>query len=189
MPRAKKKKPAPKQTIRRKKKAVPAPEAPPASPDTAASAPTPAPEPHPGGRPSLFTKVRCARIIKSVKLGLPLVHAAASARITYRTLRWWMAQGEADEAAGLETEFVQFLHEMRVAEVTPMVEDLETMRLASQKDRSWQAAATRLKMRYPRHMGRSVIEHDLTDAEAKRLLADALGISEEALPPAETTRS
>lgn len=135
---------------------------------------------HPGGRPSKFTKAARAKILKAVRDGAPLVYASATARVAYRTLRSWLAQGEDDELHDRETEFLQFLHDMRHAESSPVMDSLQTIHTEAKTN--WNAAIGFLRMRFPQHFGRQVVDHrEMSDAEARRVLADAMGVNEDSL--------
>lgn len=134
------------------------------------------------GRPTKFTPETRAQILRALRRGAYRIHAAHFARIHYATLNDWVNTGEADLAAGEDTEHARFVVDIKEAEAAPMLKDLAVIEVASAK--SWQAAAWRLERRWPNLFGRRVVDHrDLNEAEARKAIADALGISEDDLPP------
>jgi hypothetical protein len=133
-----------------------------------------------GGRPSLFNKARCAKILAARRKGTPLYLCAAHGGVSYDTLSAWMKQGEADAAAGDDTEFSRFSGALKSAEAQWVVDDLSTIEKAS--DESWQAAAWRLERLKPEWFGRRVVDVNVRAKDARKVLADTLGVSEDEIP-------
>lgn len=135
------------------------------------------------GRPTKFTPETRNEILRALRRGAFRLHAAHHARIGYATLNDWLNIGEADIKAGNEdTEHARFVEDVKAAEAAPVIKDLAVIEVASA--RNWQAAAWRLERRWPNLFGRRVVDHrDMNEAEARKAIAEALGIAEDDLPP------
>jgi hypothetical protein len=133
-----------------------------------------------GGRPSLFNRARCAKILAARRKGTPLYLCAAHGGVSYDTLSAWMKQGEADATTGHDTEFSRFSGALKSAEAQWVVDDLTTIEKAS--DESWQAAAWRLERLKPEWFGRRVVDLHVKPKDARKVLADTLGLSEDEIP-------
>lgn len=122
------------------------------------------------------------KLLMALRRGAYRVHACAYARISVSVFHEYLNQGEDDMRNGEATPFAQFVEDVKEAEASPVMSDLAIIELARKK--SWQAAAWRLERRYPHLFGRRVVDtREMSEAEAKRMIAQAFNIAEDDLPP------
>lgn len=113
-----------------------------------------APAKHPGGRPTKRTPTAKTAIVSAVREGATLEIAAASAGVTYRTLRNWIVEAEVAE----EGELFQFLQDLKKAESANALRHLRTIAKASA--RNWQASAWMLERRHRGGYGAQKVQHE-----------------------------
>ena len=85
------------------------------------------------------------KIIGGIKSGLPYDNAAHLARIHHKTLYNWLVKGREDLEAGIESEYVNFLHDIKEVEAQRIANHIAS--IAGQTER-WQASAWMLE-RHP----------------------------------------
>jgi hypothetical protein len=71
---------------------------------------------HPGGRPTKLTPEVVEKVKEGLLVGLSPERASMRAGITRRTYALWKAQGEKDDAAGVESEHAEFFHTIAQAQ-------------------------------------------------------------------------
>lgn len=103
----------------------------------------------PRGRPCLLTHKRMEILLKGIKNGMPLKHAAMLAGISYDTLNRWRKMG-AEENAALE--FRHFCKALERSQAVGMQRLVVRIHKAARKD--WKAASWMLERRYPEDFGR-----------------------------------
>lgn len=99
------------------------------------------------GRPPLFASAAVrAAVLKAIRDGCPLVHAAAAAGVGRSTLREWKQRGRAGEEP-----YAGFLGEIQKAEAARVA--ALTARVVRASGKSWQAAAWYLERTMPERFG------------------------------------
>lgn len=112
------------------------------------------------GRPSKFTKERCAAIIDAVSHRVPYELAAEANGIAERTLFYWLELGNQHQIEGLDTEYSDFLQSIKRAEMTRVREHTD---MIAAKPERWQADAWLLERRWPKHFGQNVLLKELNE--------------------------
>lgn len=150
------------------------------------------------GRKTKCTPETCGVILRSLQRVRWLSHAAAMAGVHERTVRTWIARGEAAIAAAesddepmpeSETVYAEFCLKVRAVQADMTGELVEMIATAAPDD--WKAAAWLLERQDPRHWGKQAAEvhvsveqpqHrpviDLRDVPSERLRERALALSE-----------
>jgi transposase len=105
------------------------------------------------GRPAKLKPDVVGRIVEAVGVGMFRRDAARYAGIGRSTLYRWLERGQADEAAGLETDFHDLWARVSRAEAVAEVRMVATLTKAAERD--WRAAVSFLERRYPERWGRT----------------------------------
>src|SRR5262249_53072623 len=92
---------------------------------------------NPRGRPSLLKDPARAAILEAVRRGCAYTVAARAAGVGYSTLRGWLSAGRADEKAGRESPFLDFLADIEKARALFVNDALKLINRAGPKD--WRA--------------------------------------------------
>ena len=96
------------------------------------------------GRPSSFTPERAEKLLAAVRKGVPYVHAAAAAGISFDTFNRWRQKGENGEGE----EYCEFCEQLAQAESEAVSLLVGRIMEASRKD--WRAAVWMLQRRFPK---------------------------------------
>jgi transposase-like protein len=107
---------------------------------------------HPQGRPTKFTQEVRERILDALRTGVWVSTAAEYAGVSYETVRTWLRRGEAELAAGKQSEFTDFSVVVAQAIATTEVRALGLIQSAASKH--WQAAAWWAEHALPQKYGR-----------------------------------
>ena len=110
------------------------------------------------GRPSKFTPERRKAILEDILHRIPYQLAAEANGICEETLYDWIKHGQADEAAGLDTDYAQFSKAIKRAEVLTMRGHLTKI---SDNVERWQADAWMLERRWYKHFGANAQVNEL----------------------------
>jgi transposase-like protein len=97
------------------------------------------------GRPDKFTPERRLAILNSIANKIPYELAAQANGICERTLYYWLEQAEKDDEAGIHSEYVQFLQDLKQVEqekISKLLKSIES------KPERWQADAWLLERRW-----------------------------------------
>lgn len=99
------------------------------------------------GRPSSFSPERAEKLLAAVRKGVPYVHAAAAAGVSFDTFNRWRLKGENDEGE----EYCEFCEQLAAAESEAASLLVSRIVEASRKD--WRAAVWMLQRRFPKEWG------------------------------------
>lgn len=88
------------------------------------------------GAPTLFSAEKAAIIVEEVRDNLSINNAARIARVNHQTPHNWMKKGIADKEKGLNTEYVQFLDNIREAQGQKV---RQLMKTVEKMPKQWQA--------------------------------------------------
>lgn len=102
------------------------------------------------GRPTKFTPERCALIVDNIRNRIPYEYAAEANGITEKTLYNWIGIAKQHQEEGIDSEYTQFLQDIKKAEMSRMRDHLDV--IAARPER-WQADAWILERRWPKHFG------------------------------------
>jgi len=100
---------------------------------------------HPGGRPSKFTPERRQAIINDISKYVPYEIAAVANGVCERVLYDWLEQGRNDLAADINSDFSQFVQDIKRAEATRIKENAATLH---DREEGWQSKAWLLERRH-----------------------------------------
>lgn len=100
--------------------------------------------------PHKFTLERRKAIIEDIAKAIPYEYAAEANGIAERTLYTWLERGAEDLDNGVDSDYVVFLQDIKVAERTRM--DSHLSKVSVNVDR-WQADAWMLERRWWKHYG------------------------------------
>lgn len=101
-----------------------------------------------GGRPSLFTEEREAKIIDAIRRGLTYKGAAAYAGISYSTFHRWKTDGKSDFNLGVESVLCEFWKALQEANGEAQLRFVSNIGDSAGKG-DWRAAAWMLERRFP----------------------------------------
>ena len=104
------------------------------------------------GRPCKLTPDVQKRLHDALRAGIYIEYAVTYVGISKSTYYSWMAKGDADDAAGLTTEFSDFSHSIKRADAECKVRLL--LLWQKQMPKNWKACATFLERRWPEDWGR-----------------------------------
>lgn len=107
------------------------------------------------------TDVIRARILDATRIGAYQKEAAAYAGVGENTLCTWLRRGRADEAAGRESVYADFVGEFEQAEAAAVIRALGVVQRAAVIDNDWRAAMALLARRHPDRWG----EHGRVDVQ------------------------
>jgi hypothetical protein len=115
------------------------------------------------GRPSKFTPEIQQTIIRTLASGVGLETCAAIAGITAPTLAAWIKRGEEDQAAGIGSDWVDFLGGVTRARAQVRATLAAQIRKAA-ADGDWRAGAWMLERLDPKDFGQqaATVQHDYT---------------------------
>jgi hypothetical protein len=109
------------------------------------------------GRPTKLTTDMHKRIVDLIKRGNYLETTALMVGVDRGTIRLWLNRGKAARSGP----YRNFYRAVQEAVAYPEIQDVETIRRASQTD--WKAAAWRLEHRYPQRWARKgKAKHEVT---------------------------
>lgn len=101
------------------------------------------------GRPTKFTKETTEALIEHISNGVPVEIAVTLAGIKSRTYYDYKARGEADEKAGIESEYSQFSQAVKKARGEAIARAVVKIQEAGIQGKSWQALAWFLERTCP----------------------------------------
>jgi len=107
----------------------------------------------------------CKRILDAFEMGASFDVAGRFAGISARTLHQWNAQGKADIAAGLDTEYAQLANAIEIARGEAGMKYLRNIENAIPKD--WRAAAYKLERMFPEYAKSSVTINNTNNNSAE----------------------
>jgi hypothetical protein len=91
-----------------------------------------------------------AKILEAINHNCPYEIAANYARLAPRTLYYWINQGEKDQEEGRDSEFVQFLHDLKEAKAKKIISHIDACEMQTER---WQARMTLLERLCREHFG------------------------------------
>jgi hypothetical protein len=120
----------------------------------------------PAGRPSKFSDQTRSKVLDALRAGVYPSTAAEYAGIGYETLRVWMRTGEADRAAGLDTEVAVF--SVTVGQVIAITEVRAIGLIQKAAFGDWRAAAWWAEHALPQKYGRRDAQPNRADQHRRR---------------------
>lgn len=121
------------------------------------------------GRPAKFTPARRAAIVDAISHRIPYEYAAEANGICEKTLYNWLDTAYAHQAQGIDSDYTQFLQDIKRAEMQRMREHSD---IISARPERWQADAWMLERRWPKHYGNNVLLKELNERMIKMQEAD-----------------
>lgn len=112
------------------------------------------------GRPSEFTEEARDTVVRGARVGLSWADCASLAGVSSRSIERWRKQGEADEAAGKDTEYCRFCRMVLRARAQRKLEALERIEKHAKSKRkdAWKAESWFLAASDPETFGRRRVE-------------------------------
>lgn len=104
------------------------------------------------GRPSKFTPERRAAILADIADSIPYEYAAEANGISEKTLYLWLEQGRKDREAGIDSDFANFLQDIKKAELKRIKEHKDKINSGHDK---WVCDAWMLERRWWKHYSKS----------------------------------
>jgi hypothetical protein len=104
------------------------------------------------GAPTKFNYWRARRIVKAIRNGVSLVHAALAEGVCTSAINRWRRKGKQHWMQGLDTEFSSFFLAIRRAAVRGQVRNAQIVWNAARSD--WKPAAWLLERKFPNEWGR-----------------------------------
>ena len=122
------------------------------------------------GRPSKFTKERCAAIVDAIRNRVPYEYAAEGNGISESTLYIWLDMAKEHQAKGIDSEYVVFLQDIKRAEMQRITE--HNNNIASHVDK-WQSDAWILERRWHKHYSSNAQLNELNHRLSKLEYGDS----------------
>lgn len=110
------------------------------------------------GRPDKFTTERRSAIVFAIGRRVPYEYAALANGISEATLYSWLEVAKHHLDSGIDSDYSQFLEDIKRAEMTRIVE--HTDKISANPER-WQADAWMLERRWHKHFGPSAPINEL----------------------------
>jgi hypothetical protein len=102
------------------------------------------------GRPTKFTPARRSQIVDAISHRIPYEYAALANGISEQTLYNWLDIAKYHLAQGIDSDYTQFLEDIKRAEMTRIREHSD---MIAAKPERWQADAWLLERRWHKHYG------------------------------------
>jgi hypothetical protein len=110
------------------------------------------------GRPDKFTPERRSAIVDAIAHRIPYEYAAMANGIAEKTLYTWLEVAKHHLEEGIESDYTQFLQDIKRAEMTRIREHSD---MIAAKPERWQADAWMLERRWHKHYGPSAPLNEL----------------------------